>query len=388
MSGSTLQPVTPDSTVTIAVRPGGEPTADWSGYTGWSRVRITTGIERCPADFELEGTDSYPESAGVAKIEPGMECIILIGTQTVLSGYVDRVKYMISGNNHTLTVIGRSKCADLVDCSAEFSTFQLNNSTPLSLAQKLAAPFGINVYAIGDIGSTLVPQFDVILTETAFEIIERVARYAALLAYDDHAGDLILTRAGSLEMASGFSQGVNVEQAQTTYSMDDRFSTVEAVLLTTATLYTEPGDPADAGAVSADLVQGALSVDPGVPRYRPMIFVSEQGGSEYSVAKQRCAWEVARRIGRSQAVRVTCDGWFDSAGTLWTKNTLAPINLPSLKLTDANWLIGEVTYRRDEAGTHADVVLMPPQAYFPEPIILQPYASDVYQAQNPVGGAQ
>jgi prophage tail gpP-like protein len=394
MSGAATNPdsglsngVQTDGTLTIAARPGGQPNAAWSGYTGWTRHRVTTGIETCPADFELEATDNAPDNASVVDIQPGYECMILIGNTVVLTGNVDRVAFELTGNSHVVRIAGRSKCADLVDCSAEFSTFQLNNTNPLALATLLAAPFGIQVFAIGDIGNTQIPQFDVILTETPYEIIERVARYAALLAYDDHGGNLVLSRAGSTAMASGFTQGVNVQEAYATFTMDERYSTVEAVLQSTDTLFTDPGDPNDTVALGQDIVQGALAVDPGVPRHRPLILVAEQGDLKFQVAAQRCAWEVARRTGRSQQIRVICDSWFDSAGNIWQKNSLAPIDLPALKVTNAQWLIGSVTYLRDESGTRADITLMPAPAFLPEPIILQPFASDVYQAVNQNGAA-
>lgn len=376
-----------DGTLIIAVRPGGQPNAAWQGFTGWTRTRVTTGIETCPADFELEATERNPDDAAEIDIQPGYECYIQIGSAVVLTGYVDRVAFELTANSHIVRIAGRSKCADLVDCSAEFSTFQLNNTNPLSLASTLAAPFGIKALAIGDIGNTQIPQFDVILTETPFEIIERVARYAALLAYDDAGGNLVLSRAGSTAMASGFSQGVNVQEAYATFTMDERYSTVEATLQSTDVLYTQPGDPSDTSALGTDIIQGAVAIDPGVPRYRPMIFTAEQGDLDYAVAAQRCQWEVARRTGRSQTIHVVCDNWFDAAGNLWTKNSLAPIELPALKVTNAQWLIGSVSFIRDEMGTHADVMLMPAPAFLPEPIILQPYASDVYDATFNNGGA-
>ena len=53
------------------------------------------------------------------------------------------------------------------------------------------------------------------------------------------------------------------------------------------------------------------------------------------------------------------------------------ILLPSLKLAKASWVIGEVSYRRDaEDGTTADLVLMPPAAFLPEPVVLQPIFAD------------
>lgn len=376
--------------LTIFARPGGQPDADWVGYTGWTRTRVTTGIETVPGEFDIEATDRYPGEVSKIDIMPGYECYIELGTQRTLTGYVDQVLIDISGDEHTIRIVGRSKACDLVDCSAEFSTFQLIDTDPVSLATKLCSPFGINVVTLGDIGSTQIPQFDVILTETPYEIIERVARFAALLAYDDEGGDMVLSRTGSTSMASGFTQGQNVERASVAFTMNERFSKVSATLQSTDTLFTEAGDPDAPNAAQAlaqSMVQGALAFDLGVPRYRPLIIVAEQGDMEYQVAQQRCQWEVNRRVGRSQQIVVVCDSWTDSEGTIWKKNSLAPVDFPTLKITNTQWVIGSISFVRDEDGTHAEVTLMPGQAFQPQPIILQPYASDVYQAVAQNGGA-
>jgi hypothetical protein len=50
-------------------------------------------------------------------------------------------------------------------------------------------------------------------------------------------------------------------------------------------------------------------------------------------------------------------------------NHLAPVYLPAIKLTPSEpWLIGAITYLRDEQGQHADLVLMPKEAFLPEPV--------------------
>jgi hypothetical protein len=43
-----------------------------------------------------------------------------------------------------------------------------------------------------------------------------------------------------------------------------------------------------------------------------------------------------------------------------------------LKLGPSNWLIGGVTYTRDENGQHAQLTLMPPSAFDPEPTVAVP----------------
>lgn len=382
----TGQGVQTDGTLIIAVRPGGQPNAQWVGYTGWTKTRVTTGIETFPADFELEATDKNPDQASELDIQAGYECFITIGGVTVLTGNIDRVSVMLSPKSHTLRIEGRSKCADLVDCSASFSTFQINNTNPLALATALAAPFGVTVTAI-NVPQVAIPQFSVILTETPYEIIERVARFGAMLAYDGPDGNLILARAGSGSMASGFTQGKNCQELYGMFTMDERYSSVEIVINSVDTLFTDPSEPESIAALPDNMVQGGIAFDLGVPRYRPLILVAEQGDIHYEIAQQRCLWEAARRGGRSQAVRIICDSWFDSAGALWTKNMLAPIVAPSLKLKNVSWLIGSVSFIRDESGTRAEVELMPPAAFLPEPIILQPLNSGLAQALNTSTGA-
>jgi prophage tail gpP-like protein len=75
-------------------------------------------------------------------------------------------------------------------------------------------------------------------------------------------------------------------------------------------------------------------------------------------------------------VRLATDSWRDSSGTLYEPNTLVDIDLPGLKLTPKTWLIADVTYLRNEQGTRADLVIMPPQAFYPEPVTLYPIAPD------------
>ena len=66
---------------------------------------------------------------------------------------------------------------------------------------------------------------------------------------------------------------------------------------------------------------------------------------------------------------VTIDSWRDKDGKLWEPNTLIPVDLPTLRLPETELLLAEVTYMRDDYGTHARMTLMPPEAF-----TVQPYA--------------
>jgi prophage tail gpP-like protein len=312
-------------------------------------------------------TELYPGELDKVIIAPGAACTVHLGADLVITGYVDRFIPSISDGSHSIEVIGRSKCCDLVDCAAEWPGGQINGSSALGIAQKLAQPYGITVTSKVQ-GLPAIPQFNLMLGESAFEVIERISRYSALLAYDQPDGSLLLAQVGTVKAASGFVEGVNVQQASVEYSMDQRYSNYKAFLQSVDTF-------TDLGTTGNELSDVP---DPNCPRHRELVMIAESAGGGIEVVKQRALWECARRAGRSRMVRVMVDSWRDSSGTLWQPNTLAPVSLPTLKLKDDAMCIGEVTYSRDQdRGTVAELVLMSPDAFKPEPILLQPVFGDV-----------
>jgi len=67
-------------------------------------------------------------------------------------------------------------------------------------------------------------------------------------------------------------------------------------------------------------------------------------------------------------VTLTADSWRDASGQLWLPNTRVPVT--GRNGIGPDMLIGELTLRQTvEDGTHADVVLMPPSAFSPEPLL-------------------
>jgi len=357
MSGSR-----PDDTVSLVV--GGQ------ALQGWQEIRIMRGLEVMPASFDLLVTERYPGEIGEVVVKPGDECQVKIGGDLVITGYVDRYMPGITPKGHAVRVQGRSKCQDLVDCAAVLPGGQITGTTALDLAQRLAQPYGVTVTAPDGPGVS-IPWFDVMLGETVYEIIERVARYSELLIYDGTDGNLILAQAGTGRMASGFALGPdgNVEAASVSFSMDGRFSKYIA--------YPMSVDPLrEAG----PFPPAAETEDAGVPRFRLRIIISEQMSGAIQIARKRVEWEKARRYGRSQAVTLTCDSWRDAAGKLWEPNARATVRLPQVKITDADWVIGQVAYLRGVAGTHAELTLMPVEAFSPTPQLLQAFDWQVEKA--------
>lgn len=327
---------------------------------GWDRIRITRGIERMPSDFDISVMDYYPGDDLQQRINPGDPCVVKLGKDRVITGYVDRWCPSLRPNQHEIRVTGRGKCQDLVDCSAEWEGNVMTGLDALAMAQRLAAPYGIKVTS--DVsGLPASPQFTINWGESAQEIIDRVCRWSALLAYDVPDGNLFLTRVGTRKAASGVMQGENIQAADYQSAVDQRFSEYVGLSMSVAPLY-EIGSAVQYGGTFL-----ASARDPEKMRHRKKIDIIESTMIANGVAQQYIDWEMNRRYGRSRILRVLVDSWRDKSGALWDINTLIPISLPAFNITDMYWLLAEVTFTRDHRGTTAELVLMPPEAFTVEP---------------------
>lgn len=332
--------------------------------SGWDSIRVTRGIERFPADFDLGLMDYFPGSGARQLVVEGAPCKIHIGDDLVMTGYVDSWESAIQRSLHEVRATGRSKCQDLVDCSAEWPNNVINASNALEIASRLASHYGIRVSTDVD-DLVKVPQFTLNWGESPQEVIERVSRWSALLYYDQPDGNLWLARRGTRQAASGVAEGVNVEQASFRTSMAERFSDYIGVSMGISPI---AGYSPDTG---WDAVTLATARDPEAARmrYRKHITLVESTLMASQQSQRAIDWEMNRRYGRSRLLTVTVDAWRDKDGKLWEPNTLIPVDLPTLRLADTEMLLAEVTWMRDSGGTHARLTLMPPEAF-----AVQPYA--------------
>lgn len=373
-ASSTYQPQAPaggdDLTLTIG-------NMSWSG---WQRVQLMRSMDSIPANFAIELTERYPNAADI-DIKPGAACTVKLGGDLVLTGWIDRYEASISAAEHSVHVSGRSLSADLVDCAAfigdqapDKEQYSLSGTTT-SIITQLAKAYGIKVTSQAGDGPT-VPNFNINLGETSWEIIDRLTKIAQMVAYDMPDGSLMLAQAGNEAMASGFVQGVNVERADVAFTMDQRFSVYEGFGTSTAIMMSGTGGTQP---------PTAIAKDPDVPRFRKRIIVSQQVDASGSLLPAQVNWECARRAGRSLAVTVLCDSWRDTSNNLWAPNHLAPVSIAAVKIPSVSWVIGQVTYLKNEQGRHALLLLMPATAFLPEP--LSPLGAYPMAADAGIGAA-
>ncbi|MEG0099403.1 MAG: phage tail protein [Citrobacter sp.] len=328
--------------------------------SGWQRVRVTRGIERLPADFDITLMDYYPGSDEKQLIKEGDPCVVRLGNDVVITGYIDRWMPAIKKGSDEIRVVGRGKCEDLVDCSAEWSGNVMAGLDALAMSQRLAELYSIQVSS--DVtGLQASPQFIINWGESPQEIIDRACRWSALLYFDLPDGNLFLTRVGTAVAVSGVTQGENIQEAEYQSSRDQRFSEYSGLSMSISPV----------AEVSSSVSYGgtflASAQDPEKMRYRKKVIIIESTMIANGVAQQYINWEMNRRYGRSKQLRVLVDSWRDASGKLWDINTLIPVSIPRFNLTDMNWLLSQVTFTRDDRGTTAELILMPPEAFTVEP---------------------
>ena len=339
--------------------------------SGWTQVRIAAGIVSCPRQFDLSMTERYPGEFDTLTVVPGDPCQIIIGADPVISGYVDRVMPSIAPNRHEIRVTGRGMCEDLVDCSTDYPQNQISSAPLLTIAKKLAEPFGVTVKGIGDMGEP-IPQTNLLWGETPFQVITRLARSNGLLVYEDAAGDLILSAVGNATHASGFTEGENIQQAAAMFGVDQRYG-VYRIRQQDMSTPSQDFETADVIETLPDEAMLKLKRADGSDRYRLHTIIVDTGDYiSKDIGKRRGEWEAARRLGMSYGINVQVDSWRDKSGALWTPNQFAKVVAPHLKIKEANWVISDVTYMRGLSGTSALVALAPPQAFLPEPFLIMP----------------
>ena len=177
-------------------------------------------------------------------------CTVQIGGDLAPTGYVDRYTSSISASQHTIRVAGAEQKrgfggslrpgANTSAGSESKEGMQVVNGTTLDIARKLAAPYHVEAQSTAGDGIT-VPQFNINLGETVWEIIDRITRYSQMLVYDMPDGSIMLAAVGTEAMGSGFAIGDNVETAEVMFSMDQRYQEYEGHMISTMALGTDAG---------------------------------------------------------------------------------------------------------------------------------------------------
>ena len=347
----------------VILRLGGQ---DWHG---WLSVELERQIDALCGTFSLGLTDRVKPGQSPLPIKPGMECQILSAPKDspeqadgIIQGYIDSKNSSITNSAYSLSISGRDKSADLVDCSAVHSPGEWHGQNILQLAQTLAAPFGVSVSAQGNNGdsSDLGPAFSVFKLEqgeTAFDALNRALKQRELFMFPNGEGGLIIAKIGAKTCDTGLILGENLLEFSHSIDTKEVFSQY-------LVKGQQPGTDDEFGEAASAV--SAESYDETVNRYRPLIIKAENQVNASTAAK-RAAWEKTVRAGRSQSYEATVQGWRQANGELWPINALVPVYVPQYEL-DCELLISKVRFSQSrQSGTITRLTLCHQDSFTPEP---------------------
>ncbi len=327
-------------------------TVNGTTYGGWKNIRITLSLESLSGVFELGISEKWPGQTIPWGIRYGDECVLKIGNDIILTGYVDQVEIQYDKENHGFTVSGRDRAGDLVDCSAMNKPGTWNGRTLLQIASDLTTPFQIPITAEVSVGKPF-KKFAIEPGESVYEALERLAKMRAVLIVSDGHGGLRITRSGMKTATSALKVGENIEVCNGTFDYTNRFSEI-------IVKGQSQGD--DHTPTSVFTGARGKAVDPEVKRYRPLLVLAESQANTEQCQK-RAAWEVAVRKGKSTRIEYTVPGWRQANGALWEINSLVFVEDPLLKRQERLLISGVQFQVDDKAGTLTMLTVTKPDAF-------------------------
>lgn len=321
----------------------------FEGFEGGSvTVCMDDPVNSFSLDYVADG--KKPSQRG---IYPGDECEISIdaggGLESLIKGYVDSTDDEDSGDAILLRCSGRSKAADLVDCSAITKPGSWKKTGLKAIATAIASPFDVTVVFEGSAGDPF-ENFSVVKGETAFEAIQRGATRVGLYCFS--VGDtLVVAKAGSKSSGATLERGVNIVKATRSDSWSSRHSEY---------IFRGQVRGTDSASGKAASQPKSSVKDATINRYRPLLL---QTGAKASELQKRAEVERNQRAGRGEVVTVVVDGWGTPAGKVWRANTTVGVKDDVIGV-DATMLIVSANYRfAHSANRETELRLSRPEAF-------------------------
>lgn len=367
-------------------------------WTEWSSVDVTRDLDDLSGSFSMMLRDADRSRAawmaasaatiGAAAVAGAAVTISVAGTP-VMTGWVDEVGSDVRDGWCALSVAGRDRTCDLVDCAATVDgPAEYRGLTLAQAVARVCAPYGIGVR--DDVGLTTTwPKLSVDVGETAMSAVEKWTRQAGVLVTSDGVGGLVITRTGATRMQAVLALPGNVLGSSWRISMRERYSDyyvkgqaggaggsrAASVALDASAdpLTSDGGGVADAVAAQVATETRGTEIaghatDEAVGRYRPLVMMARTDATAPG-AQTQAEWAMRVARARAEQIEHQAPGWLaPGTGEHWRLNSLIAV-----QDAYAGWsgdrLIAGVRYAAgDGQPAAATLRLVGPEAYDLEPV--------------------
>lgn len=323
-------------------------------YDFGKEVVINRSLDAISSSFSLTLTQDPKKTS--FDFKPGDSCQVLMGDESLVSGYIDSKSIQFDAYSRSLTVQGRDRTGQLVDCSALRNPPTWQNVKFEKIASDLIKSFSIQIHIEADTGSTFA-AWHIEPGETVFECLERAARLRGLILIPNGKGELVVTKPKRAAVTFQLKEGENilsaslledVKQCYSEYRIQSHVSGNLAYQTETASIIT------------------ARANDSLEKRHRPLV-VSAEGVGNSSSAKKRAEWERQVRRARSKKIEVIVSGWHVNEKP-WSLGNQVALNSPSLEV-NSTFIISSLRFELSEQGRKTFLQLEDADAYSLDPTL-------------------
>ncbi len=327
------------------------------GFVGWLDVSIEQSLNQLADTFQVSVTNPWQGASDTVEFVEGDNVVVKESGEDIITGYIDSVSINYSASDLTITIAGRSKTADLIDCSAIYNEGRghFHGKNLLEIAKLLAEPFNISVGvdANTDVGGNY-KSFAIQQGETVYDALVRAARMRGVLLVSDGAGDLIIAQAGNEVADDSLIYGKNILSGSRTGRFEGRFSQY---------ILKSQSKGSDGQVASSTKPSISKVEDSEVSRYRPTIIISENKETGKAL-DNRAVWQRTVAKGRSKDVRYRVPGWRQTrSNQLWRPGLLVAVEDPIFKIA-SDLIIATCRFTLDNSEEEiTELSLTLPEAY-------------------------
>lgn len=249
----------------VSVQVGDKAHAEWESY------EIDSDL--------LTPADAWQVSLGIngrtipADVVAGAPVIVKVGGETVLTGFIDDVGEPVSKDSHTLTLSGRDRAADLLDCACPI--FSTQEASLKQIVAAIVRDFKIINHQIRADSTRTRKKVAVDPGVSAWEALARAAEANGLWPWFEPDGTLVVggpdysTPVVATLILRKDGNGNNVLSLDKQESMAERFSKV--------TVYSQaPGISSGGMDFMGKHAASGSADDKGVKRHRPHIVIDNE----------------------------------------------------------------------------------------------------------------
>lgn len=358
-------------------------------YDSWTSAEVTRDLKDFAGSFSATYRDPdrsiatfpYASPPPIFKLRPGLPVEAYADGQLVLVGFIETVEPSIDEGQASVSIGGKDKAGDLIDCAAmpegpsEFKNAKLEDA-----ASRICEPFGLSVRTEIDTDKPF-DRYAIDVAEFAHHSIEKRARQRHALVMSDGVGGVVITRSGQNRAPAELKLPGNVLGSQATFTHQARHSETivrgqsekaegrrdgRSAAFVPGDDPVDPMDREDGDGSATERERRGTAVtgratDDEIGRYRPIVFLARTKASEEELADE-ADWRMRTRRAECEEATYRVKG-FGADGRLWRVNELASVSDTYLDI-ERDMLISRVTFREDDGPTReTELAVSSPEAF-------------------------